>query len=137
MTSILHLITVADQLLLGMLLSSPSFHNRNNNHLPRLAEATAGPEDIILVLVAAPVGVGGGSAASAVLGEGGGGINVTGEEEKGGPKDAATLLPRIRLLVLSALFSEDPCDASRNLLLIAFRIYREPPGEKVILPFVG
>ena len=38
-----------------------------SNHLPRLAEATAGPEDVVLVLVAAPVGVGSGTSASAVF----------------------------------------------------------------------
>ncbi len=86
-------------------LSTPPYHRRGN-HLPRLAEATAGPEDIDLVLVAAPVLVGSGSAASAVLGEGGGGI-------------------------------EDPSNSSGNHLLIAFPIYSEPPGEKVILPFFG
>ena len=114
--------------------SSP---HRHCDHLPRLAEATVGPEDVIFVLIAAPVLVGGGSAASAVLCEGGGGIDITGEEKKGGPKDAATLLPRIRLFCLSALFSEDPCNSSGNHLLIAFPIYSETPGEKVILPFFG
>ncbi len=83
---------LAVQRFLGLSPSPPPYHRRSN-HLPRLAEATSGPEDVVLVLVTAPVLVGGGSAASAVLCEGGGGINVTGEEKKGGPKDAATLLP--------------------------------------------
>ena len=51
--------------------STPSYHRRSD-YLPGLAEATAGPEDVVLVLVAAPVLVGGGSAASAVLCEVGG-----------------------------------------------------------------
>ena len=117
--------------------SHPSPYHWCSDHLPCLAEAAACPEDVIFVLVAAPVGVRDGSAASAVLREGGGGINVTGEEKKDGPKDTATLLPRIRLLVLSALFSEDQCDASRNLLLIAFPVQGNTKGEKVILPFFG
>ena len=115
---------------------TPLYHWRSD-HLPCLAEAAAGPKDVVFVLVAAPVLVGGGSAASAVLREGGCGINVTGEKKKGGLKDAATLLPRIRLLVLSALFSEDPCDASRNLLFIAFPVQGNTKGEEVILPLFG
>ena len=83
---------------------SPSPYHRRSNHLPCFAEAAAGPKEIILVLVAAPVGVGSGTSASAVLCEGGGGIDVTGEEKKGGPKDAATLLPRMDPLDRSALF---------------------------------
>lgn len=35
-------------------LSTPPYHRRGN-HLPRLAEATVGPEDVVLVLVTAPV----------------------------------------------------------------------------------
>ena len=116
---------------------SPPPYCRRSDHLPCFAEAAAGPEDVILVLVATPVLVGGGSAASAVLGEGGGGINVTGEEKKGGPKDAATLLPRIRQLVLSAFFIKDPSNSSGNHLLIAFPIHSETPGEEIILPFIG
>ncbi len=117
-------------------LSTPPYHRRGN-HLPRLAEATAGPEDIVLVLVAAPVLVGSGSAASAVLCEGGGRIDVTGEEKKGGPKDLAGLLSRIGLPCQSALFIEDPSNSSGNHLLIAFSIHSETPGEKVVLPFIG
>ena len=57
---------------------SPPYYRRSD-HLPRLAEATAGPDDVVLVFVTAPVLVGSGSAASAVLCEGGGGIDVTGK----------------------------------------------------------
>ena len=103
---------------------------RRSDHLPRLAEATVRPENVVFVLVATPVLVGGGSAASAVLGEGGGGIDVTGEEKKGRPKDVTALLPRIRLFCHSALFSEDPSNSSRNHLLIAFPIYSETPRGK-------
>ena len=122
--------------LLGLSPSTPPYH-RSSNHLPCFAEATVGPEDVVLVLVAAPVLVGGGSAASAVLCEGGGGINVTGEEKECGPKDVAALLTRIRLFCQSALFIEDPCNSSGNHLLIAFPIYSEALGEKVILSFFG
>ena len=73
----------------------PHYHRRSD-HLPRLAEATAGPEDVVLVLVATPVLVGGGSAASAVLSEGGCGIDVTGKEKKGGSKDLAALLGQMK-----------------------------------------
>ena len=66
----------------------------------------ASPEDVVLVLVAAPVLVGSGPAASAVLCKGGGGIDVTSKEKKGGPKDLAGLLSRIGLLCQSALFIE-------------------------------
>lgn len=117
-------------------LSTPPYHRRSN-HLPRLAEAAAGPENVVLVLVATPVLIGSGAYASAVLCEGGGGIDVTSKEKKGGPKDLAALLSRIGLLCQSALFIEDPCNSSGNHLLIAFPIYSETPGEKVILPFFG
>ena len=80
---------------------------------------------------------GGGSAASAVLCKGGGGIDVTSKEKKGGPKDLAGLLSRIGLLCQSALFIEDPSNSSGNHLLIAFSIHSEAPGEKVVLPFIG
>ena len=126
----------AVQRFLGLSPSTPPYHRRSN-HLPSLAEATSGPEDVLLVLVAAPVLVRGGSSASTVLCEVGGGIDVTGEEKKGRPKDVTALLPRIRLLCHSALFSEDPCNSSGNHLLIALPIYKETPGEKVILPFIG
>ncbi len=116
--------------------STPPYHRRSD-HLPGLAEATAGPEDVILVLVAAPVLVGSGSAASAVLREVGGGIDVTGKEKKGGPKDLAGLLSRIGLLCQSTLFIEDPCHSSGNHLFIAFPIHSETPGEKVVLSFIG
>ena len=75
--------------------SSTPPHYRRSNHLPRLAEAAAGPEDVVLVLVAAPVGVRSGSPASAVLCEGSGRIDITGEEKKGSPKDAAALLSHL------------------------------------------
>ena len=76
--------------------STPSNHWRGN-HLPCLAEAAAGPEDVVLVFDAAPVLVGRGSAASAVLCEGGGGIDVTGEEQEGGPENSSATLPRVFL----------------------------------------
>ena len=68
----------AVQRFLGLSPSTPPYHRRSD-HLPGLAEAAAGPEDVVLVFVTAPVLVGGGSAASAVLREGGGGIDVTGK----------------------------------------------------------
>ena len=58
--------------------STPPYHRRSD-HLPRLAEATAGPEDVVFVLVATTVLVGSGSSASAVLCEVSGGIDVTGK----------------------------------------------------------
>ena len=39
--------------ILGLSPPPPPKHRRSN-HLPRLAEATAGPEDVVLVLVATP-----------------------------------------------------------------------------------
>ena len=85
--------------------SSPPYHWRGN-HLSRLAEATAGPEDVILVLVATPVLVGGGSAASAVLCEGSGRIDITGEEQEGGPKNSSATLPRVLLEETSTFIIE-------------------------------
>ena len=82
-----------------------------SNHLPCLAEAAAGPEDVVLVLVTTPVLVGGGSTASAVLCEGGGGFDVTGKEKKGSPKDVA------------ALFSEDQCNFSGRIFSHAKYIF--------------
>ena len=79
-----------------------------HHHLPRLAEATAGPEDVILVLVTAPVLIGRGSSASAVLREGGGGVDLVGKEKKSGLEDIVALFPRKRLFCFSTLFSEDP-----------------------------
>ena len=76
--------------------SRPPPYHRRSDHLPRLAEAAAGPEDVILIFVAAPGLVGGGSAASAVLCEGSGRIDITGEEKKGSPKDAAALLSHLQ-----------------------------------------
>ena len=121
---------------LGLSPSTPPYH-RCSNHLPGLAKATVGPEDVVFVLVTAPVLVGSGASASAVLREGGGGIDVTGEEKKGCPKDLAGLLSRIGSLCQSALFIEDPCHSSGNHLLIPFPIHSETPWEKVILPFFG
>lgn len=68
--------------------STPPHYWRSNN-LPSLAEAAAGPEDVILILVAAPVGVGSGTSASAVLCDGGGGIDLPNEKEEGSSKDVA------------------------------------------------
>ena len=98
---------ILNNTLLGLTLSpsTPPYHRRSN-HLPRLAEATAGPEDVVLVLVATPVLVGSGSAASAVLREVGGGIDVTDEEKKSGPGGLLVLFIRIysdfRVMVLSS-----------------------------------
>ena len=50
----------------------PSPPHRRGNHPPCLAEAAAGPEDVVLILVTAPVLIGRGSSASAVLREGSG-----------------------------------------------------------------
>ena len=58
------------------LLSSSLSYNRNSNHLHCLAKVIVWPEDVVLVLVAAPVMVGGGSATSVVLREVGGGIDL-------------------------------------------------------------
>ena len=85
--------------------SAPPYHRRSN-HLSRFSEATAGPENVILVLVTAPVSVGGGSAASAVLGEGGGGIDITCEEQEGGPKNSSATLPRVLLEETSTFIIE-------------------------------
>ena len=88
--------------------SSPSTppHYRRSNHLPRLAEAAAGPEDVVLVFVAAPVLVGSGSAASAVLCEGSGRIDITGEEQEGGPENSSATLPRVLLEETSTFIIE-------------------------------
>lgn len=67
----------------------PSPHYRHRNHLPCLLEAAAGPEDVVLVLVAAPALVGSGTSASAVLCEGGGGIDLPDEQKEGSSKDVA------------------------------------------------
>ena len=61
----------------------PSLYHRRCDHLPGFAEATAGPEDVVLILVVAPVGVGSGSSASAVLCEGGGSIDLPDEKKEG------------------------------------------------------
>ena len=86
----------------------------------------AGPEDVVLVFVAAPVLVGSGSAASAVLCEGSGGIDITGEEKKGGPKDVA------------ALFSEDQCNFSGRIFSHAKYIFHpESSSLKLIAKNYG
>ena len=82
--------------LLGLSPSTPPYHRRSN-HLPCLAEAAAGPENVILVLVTTPVLIGGGSAASAVLCEGSGRIDITGEEQEGGLENSSATLPRVLL----------------------------------------
>ena len=82
--------------LLGLSPSTPPNHRRSK-HLPCFAKAAACPEDIVLVLVAAPVLVGGGSAASAVLCEGSGRIDITGEEQEGGLENSSATLPRVLL----------------------------------------
>ena len=88
---------------LGLSPSFPPYHRRSN-HLPRLAEAAAGTEDVVFVLIAAPVLVWGGSTASAVLREGGGGIDLPDEQKKCCSKDVASLLRRMGSLDCSALF---------------------------------
>lgn len=85
--------------------SSPPYHRRSN-HLPRLAKATVGPENVVFVLVAAPVLVGSGSTASAVLCEGGSGIDVTSEEQEGGLENSSATLPRILLEKTSTFIIE-------------------------------
>ena len=67
---------------------TPPYHRRSH-HLPCLAEAAVGPEDVVFVLIAAPVLVGSGASASAVLGEGGGGIDLPDEQKEGSSKDVA------------------------------------------------
>lgn len=57
-------------LYVGFLSPHPPPHPRCSYNLPGLAEAVTRPEDVILVLVATTILVGGGSAASAVLCEG-------------------------------------------------------------------
>ena len=84
--------------------SHPPPYHRRSDHLPRLAEATSCPEDVVLVLVAAPIGVGSGSSASTVLCEGGGGIDLPDEQKKCCSKDVASLLRRMGPLDRSALF---------------------------------
>ena len=59
---------------------SPPYPRRRGNHLPRLAEAAAGPEDVVLVLITVSVLIGSGSSASAVLRDGG--VDLFIEKEK-------------------------------------------------------
>ena len=77
--------------------SSTPPHYWCSDHLPSLAEATASPEDVVLVLVAAPAGVGSGSSTSAVLCEGGGGIDLPDEKKEGSPENVARLEGQIDL----------------------------------------
>ena len=79
---------------------------RRSNHLPGFAEAAAGPEDVVFVLVTTPVLVGSGSAASAVLCEGSGRIDITGEEQEGGPENSSATLPRVLLEEMGTLIIE-------------------------------
>ena len=88
---------------LGLSPSTPPYH-RCIDHLPCLAEAAAGPEDVVLVLVAAPVLVGSGASASAVLCEGDGGIDLPDEKKEGSSKDVACFFRRMGSLGCSALF---------------------------------
>ena len=97
---------------LGSSPSSPLYHRRSD-HLPRLAETTAGPENVIFVLVTTPVLIGVGSSASTVLREGGGGIDLPDEQKKCCSKDVASLLRRMGSLDCSALFMKGlHCSAS-------------------------
>ena len=85
--------------------STPPYYRRSD-HLPSHAEAAAGPEDVVFVFVAAPVLVGGGAPASTVLCEGGGGIDVTGEEQESGPENSSATLPRVLLEETSTFIIE-------------------------------
>ena len=94
----------------------------NNCHLPCLLEATAGPEDVVLVLVAAPVGVGSGTSAPAVLREGGGGIDLPDEKKEGCPKDVACFFRRMGTLDRSALFMKGLHCSARSFSFISLPI---------------
>ena len=98
---------------LGSSPSSPPYHQRSN-HLPRLAEATAGPEDIVLVLVAAPVLIGDGSSASAVLCDGGGGIDISGKKDECSLEDPRVILSRVIHDESNILIIEDSDRFPRN-----------------------
>lgn len=97
--------TSAVQRFLGLPPSPPPYHRRSD-HLPGLAEATSGPKEVALVLIAALVGIGGGSSASAVLCEGSGRIDITGEEQEGGLENSSATLPRVLLEEMGTLIIE-------------------------------
>lgn len=100
---------------------TPLYHWRSD-HLTRLAEATSGPEEVVLVLIAAPVGIGGGSAASAVLCEGSGRIDLSNEKKEGCPKDIARLFRRMGSLNRSALFIKGLHCSARSFHFISLPI---------------
>ena len=115
----------------------PSPYHRRSDHLPRLMEAAAGPENVVLVLVAAPVEVGSGSSASAVLCKGGGGIDLPDERKKCCSKDVASLLRRMGSLDRSALFMKGFHCSARSFRLISLPIQGYTQGEEIIFPFIG
>jgi len=94
---------------------------RRSDHLPRLSEASAGPEDVVLVLVGSPVLIGSGTAASAVLCEGGGGIDLPCERKK----------------ALLDFYLEDTVGASRDHSMMNHPVHVHSEGEQTILPFIG
>ena len=96
-----------------------------------------GQEDVVLVLIAAPVGVGSGSAASAVLCEGGGGIDLPDEKKKGCPKDIARLFRRMGSLNRSALFMKGLHCSAGSFRFISLPIQGYTQGEEIIFPFIG
>ena len=96
-----------------------------------------GPEDVVLVLVAAPVLVGRGSAASAVLCEGGGGIDLSDEKKKGCPKDVACFFRRMGSLDRSALFVKGLYGFPGSFRFISLPIQGYTQGEEIIFPFIG
>ena len=106
---------------LGSSPSSPPYHQRSN-HLPCLLEATTDPEDVVLILVAALVGVGSGSSVSAVLCEGGGGIDLPDEQKEDSPKDVARLFRRMGSLDRSALFMKGLHCSARSFRFISLPI---------------
>ena len=116
--------------ILGTISASPPYHRRSD-HLPRLTETAAGPEDVVLVFVATPVLVGGGSAASAVLCEGSGGIDITGEEKKGGLENSSATLPRVLLEETSTFIIEglDNSPGDGYGISFPFDIYAETVRE--------
>ena len=96
-----------------------------------------GPEDVVFVLVAAPVLVWGGSAASAVLREGGGGIDLPDEQKKCCSKDVASLLRRMGPLDRSALFIKGLYGFPGSFRFIYLPIQGYTQGEEIIFPFIG
>ncbi len=115
--------------------STPPNH-RCSDHLPSLAEAAAGPEDVVLVLVAAPVLVGGGSAPSAVLCEGGGGIDLPDEKKEGSSKDVSCFFRRMGSLDRSALFMKGLHCSAGSFRFISLPIQGQTQREQIILPFI-